>query len=107
MDEVPSRAVHVSFCPIRALSIHATLWMPSFRSVLQGWMAHSGRTRHRRRRDSLVATGRTDAATTDAFERADGVTVTATAEDGACVFLEAGSGMTPPLCAIHRLRARQ
>jgi len=39
----------------------------------------------------------------DAFEHADGVTLTATAEDGACVFLEAGSGTTPPLCAIHRL----
>jgi len=51
----------------------------------------------------LIATGQLTQPRCGAFERADRVTVTALARDGACVFLETGSGDTPHLCAIHRL----
>ncbi len=103
MDEVSTRTSMSASVRVRALSIHATYGCRHSGACCRAGWRIPVEPATEDAVVSLMATGALTPRRRDAFERADGVTVTAMANDGACVFLEAGSGTTPPLCAIHRL----
>jgi Fe-S-cluster containining protein len=89
--------------PIRALSIHANYGCrDSGACCTAGWrIPVEPATEHAV--TSLIAAGALTRENDDPFERQEGLTVTALAADGACVFFERGSSMTPHRCAIHRV----
>ena len=88
--------------PIRALSIHANYGCrDSGACCTAGWrIPVEPATEHAV--TSLIAAGALKRKNDDPFERQEGLTVTALAADGACVFFERGWGVTPHRCAIHR-----
>jgi len=107
MDEVPTRTSMSPSVRVRALSIHATYGCRHSGACCRAGWRIPVEPDTEDAVASLVTTGALTLTRRDAFERADGVTVTAMANDGACVFLEAGSGTAPPLCAIHRLAGQE